>query len=155
MNGWKSSRKTQSRLLLPIHQSTKTINQCSVSTVLVSDNLKRKNSCLHQVSNPGLQLYKLAFYQLSNQDVLLGLLSSTCGIKSRLCFPIFFLSPITDYCAYTYKKHMNNSCLRNITPAIFHTYILGQQPNPQKVTQYLYFILFRCTVYPNQPNYPH
>ena len=41
-----------------------------------------------------------------------------------------------------YEKIMNNSCLHNITLAMFHTYIFA------KVIQYVHFILFRYTVYP-------
>ena len=35
-------------------------------------NLKRKNSCLDQDSNLGLQLYALVLYQMSHPDELLG-----------------------------------------------------------------------------------
>ena len=60
----------------------------------------------------------------------------------------FFLRPITDYRTCSYKKDLNNNCLRNIIPAIFHTYILAEQLTPQKLMQYLHFLKFRYTFYP-------
>ena len=47
--------------------------------------------------------------------------------KIEIMLPIF-LSPITDYCPCSYKKHLNNSCLRNITQHFFiPTYLQNSQ----------------------------
>ena len=58
------------------------------------------------------------------------------GKRSSWCFLKFFLSPITHYCACSYKKHLNSGSLHNITAEIFHTYMVAK-----------YYILFILTVY--------
>ena len=39
------------------------------------------------------------------------------------------------------KTHLNSSCLCNITPPIFHTYILAEQPTPPKSNTIFTFYL--------------
>ena len=56
--------------------------------------------------------------------------------RSSWCFPKFCLSPITHYCACSYKKHLNNCYLYNIAEAIFHKDMVAE-----------YYILFLLIVY--------
>jgi len=42
------------------------------------------------------------------------------------------------------RKHLNNSCLHNITPAIFYTCILAEQPTSQKAIKCLHFVQIYC-----------
>ena len=47
--------------------------------------------------------------------------NKTLRTRSSWCSQKFFLSPIAHYCAFSYKKRLNNGCLNNIAAAIFHT----------------------------------
>ena len=103
-------------------------------------------------------LSKLCF---SNVSLLSKLSFSDCFLLSKLCFSkmffyclnyvsqMFFLSSITDYCACLYlgiQKHLNKSCLRNIVPEIFRTYILVKQNSKLLKNKYTIYILFYSDV---------
>ena len=68
-------------------------------TIIELANLKRKYH-LEQDSNPDLQVYALALYQLNHLDKLLG----QVRILFRIPFPLYLLEPV-HYCHLSLKSN--------------------------------------------------